>query len=266
MFDVICPVCKAPLSVGAKLWQCPQQHSFDVARDGYINLLPVQHKKSLSPGDTADAVAARRAFLAAGHYQPLRDHVVGLLADVAAQQLLDLGCGEGYYTHAMRSVVPHVLGLDIAKPAIQTAAKRDKTVQWVVGSGAQLPLADASVDVVSSLFSPLPVAEMQRVLRVGGHVLVATPAPEHLWSIREALFGDVRAHEPDKFLTHLAPAFALVSQTEIRVALHLPQTDLRHVIAMTPYAWKARADRRALLEAHEQFETEAVFRVLLLKK
>lgn len=269
MAQLICPICRGHLRLidTAKMWRCEQNHSFDVARQGYVNLLPVQHKNSLHPGDTADSVAARRAFLQAGFYQPLRDHVAQCLAEWQVQSLLDLGCGEGYYTQAMaqamQAALADVVGLDIAKPAIQHAAKQFKQITWVVGSGALLPLADASVDVVSSLFSPLPVAEMARVLKQDGRLIVATPAPDHLLSLRQGLFDEVRLHEPDKFIDHVATHFSLQQQHEIRVPLQLTGADVRNLLAMTPYAWKARADKRAALEAHEQFASEAVFRVMV---
>ncbi len=262
----ICPLCQSPLLAQAPSWRCENGHSFDVAREGYVNLLPVQHKKSKSPGDTPDSVQARRAFLQAGHYQPLRDAVTDLLRPLAALTLLDLGCGEGYYTSALHEVVPEVTGLDIAKPAIQLAARRFKGITWLVGSGSLLPLAAQSQDVVSSLFSPLPVAEMARVLRPGGHVLVVTPAPEHLWTVREGLFGEVRAHEPDKFLKDFAEGFELVGRELVRYPLTLTQQALKDLLAMTPYAWKAKAERRALLEQQDGFATEAAFSVMLFRK
>ena len=119
MIALICPICQSALAAAPKTWCCTNGHSFDVARQGYVHLLPVQHKKSRSPGDTPEAVAARRAFLQAGFYQPLRDHVVQVLRELAVTQVLDLGCGEGYYTSAMRTVATDVVGLDIAKPAVQ---------------------------------------------------------------------------------------------------------------------------------------------------
>lgn len=262
----ICPLCQSPLLAQAPSWRCQHGHSFDVAREGYVNLLPVQHKKSKSPGDTPASVQARRAFLSAGHYQPLRDAVTALLRPLAATTLLDIGCGEGYYTNALRAVVPGVIGLDIAKPAIQLAARRCKDITWLVASGSLLPLAAGSQDVVSSLFSPLPVAEMARVLRPGGHVLVVTPAPEHLWAVREGLFGDVRAHEPDKFLRDFAVGFELVGRESVRYPLTLSQQALRELLAMTPYAWKATAERRAALEQQDGFVTEAAFSVMLFRK
>lgn len=263
---IICPLCQSLLTRDAGQWHCPQRHMFDVAREGYVNLLPVQHKKSRQPGDAGDMVLARREFLAGGHYQPLRDTVIAQLRDLQPASVLDIGCGEGYYTQAMAEVVPDVTGLDIAKPAIQLAARRCKGPVWLVAGGARLPLGDQSVALVTSLFSPLPVAEMARVLVPEGLLLVVTPAPDHLRSVREALFDTLIPHEPDKFLEMLAPQFHLHSRQEVRCPLALTQASLRQLLAMTPYVWRAKAERRAALEAHEQWQTEAAFTLFLLRK
>lgn len=93
-----CPLCHQPLTQINNSVICPQRHQFDVAKEGYINLLPVQHKRSRDPGDSAEMMQARRAFLDAGHYQPLRDAVINLLRerlDQSATAILDIGCGEG---------------------------------------------------------------------------------------------------------------------------------------------------------------------------
>ncbi|HEY9544710.1 MAG TPA: methyltransferase domain-containing protein, partial [Solimonas sp.] len=164
MAHIICPLCRLPLQCDAKTWHCENRHSFDVAREGYVNLLPVQHKNSRDPGDDPKMVQARRDFLQAGHYQPLRDAVLQLLAPLNAQSLLDIGCGEGWYTGAFPQIANEVIGLDIARPAIRLAAKRYPDITWLVGSGALLPLADSSIDIVSNMFTQLHVAEMQRVL------------------------------------------------------------------------------------------------------
>lgn len=263
---LICPLCRLPLLRETAVWRCDNRHSFDVAREGYVNLLPVQQKKSRDPGDNPEMVQARRDFLQAGYYGPLRDAVIARLQALNLHSLLDLGCGEGWYTGAMTAAATDITGLDIAKPAVRLAAKKHPGITWLVGSGAALPLADASVDAVCSLFSPLPVAEMQRVLKPGGHVLVARPAPDHLWKVREGLFGEVQAHQPEKFLPELQTAFTLQEQAEIRFPLHLTQTALKQLLAMTPYVWKAKPERRAALETHEAFETEAAFSLMVLRK
>ncbi|MGA1372629.1 MAG: putative RNA methyltransferase [Pseudomonadales bacterium] len=266
MLTIICPVCRAPLAREERRWACLSGHDFDVAREGYVNLLPVQHRKSREPGDAEAMVRARRDFLSTGHYQPLRDTVLSLLRELAPASLLDIGCGEGYYTEAMATVVPQVIGLDIAKPAIRLAARRCKGPIWLVAGGARLPVGDASVDMITSLFSPLPVEEMARVLTPKGLLLVVTPAPLHLASVREALFDRVIAHEPEKFLRALSPQFICANRIDITFELTLSQAALRQLLLMTPYVWRARAERRAALEARPALETAAAFTLFVLRK
>lgn len=259
MIPFVCPLCRQPLVPAANAWSCPARHSFDVAREGYVNLLPVQDKASRDPGDNPAMVAARRAFLEAGHYQALREAAVTLLAPLGAGRLVDLGCGEGYYTTALATAVAETVGVDIAKPAVRLAAKRSRAITWVVASGARLPLADAAVDAATSLFCRLHPAETRRVLTAGGHILVAGPAADHLRELRAELFDEVHPHEPDKTGTELADRFTQVVAHEVRHTLHLDQAGLRNLLAMTPYAWRARPERRAALEERESFTTEAVF-------
>ncbi|AXQ28892.1 methyltransferase domain-containing protein [Solimonas sp. K1W22B-7] len=266
MIVILCPVCRQPLSRDAKSWHCLREHSFDVAREGYINLLPVQQKNSREPGDDPQTVMARREFLQAGHYQPLRDALLALAAPLQSQSLLDIGCGEGYYTGALAAVSAQVTGIDIARPAIRIAAKRYPEVTWLVGSGAHLPVADGTVDLVCNIFTQLHVAEMHRVLRPEGHVLVVTPAAGHLRRIREQLFDEVRPYDKDKFLGAFEAQFELRSRQELQFPLSLAQPGLRQLLQMTPYAWKAKPERRAALEASERQDTEAAFSLLLFRR
>ena len=262
----ICPLCRRPLECGARIWRCDHGHSFDVAREGYVNLLPVQHKNSRDPGDDPQMVMARREFLQAGHYQPLRDAVLALLAPLQSRRLLDIGCGEGYYTSAFTTIAPEVTGLDIARPAIRLAARRFGGITWLVGSGALLPLASASVDLICNLFTQLHIEEMHRVLQADGHLLVVTPAPDHLWSIRAQLFDQVRPHDPAKFLGGLESRFALQAQQVVRFGLPLDLLGLQQLLQMTPYAWKARPERRAALAQRERCVTEAAFSLMLFSR
>lgn len=262
MPELICPLCRERLHRDGPAWRCAAGHAFDIAREGYVNLLPVQHKHSKAPGDNPEMVVARREFLDAGHYAPLRERLLAMIRTLRPDRMVDIGCGEGYYTGAFAEAVSDLTGLDIAKPAVRLAAKRIPRVQWIVGSGALLPLADGSVDLVTSLFSPLPVQEMRRVLRPEGRLLVATPSPDHLWNIREALFGEVRPHEPAKFIDTLAAAFRLENTEEVRTSLELSQHALRQLLMMTPYVWKARPEQRQALEAHATWRTEASFTIM----
>lgn len=266
MLILQCPLCQAPLAPGGNAYHCTNRHAFDLAREGYLNLLPVQHKKSRDPGDNADMVRARREFLAAGHYAPLRDAVAAQVAALAPASVLDIGCGEGYYTAAMQQGGNEVVALDIGKAAIRLAAKRYPGVRWLVASAARLPLADGSVDLACSLFAPLPAGELARVLRPGGHLLLATPAPGHLAALRAALFDQVEPHRPEKLLAPLAADFAPAASRELAVPLALSAVDLANLLLMTPYAWRAKPERRAALAALPAFGDTAVFRLYLLRR
>lgn len=263
---LMCPVCRTALVLNDRTWRCDNNHSYDVAKQGYVNLHVVQHKHSKNPGDTPESVQARRAFLTTGHYAPLQQAVVQKIRDLRIENLLDIGCGEGYYTNAMQAEVLQCVGVDIAKNAVQVAAKINKEVTWVVGTGATLPVLDQSIDLCSSLFSPIPKQEILRVLKPQGYLMLVTPAAEHLYAMREALFEEVKPHEPAKFVEQLAEFFDLVDEQVVDAALVLSQQDLKNLIAMTPYAYKVKAERREALEAQAQFKVNAQYQIYLFQK
>ena len=169
MIQVICPVCGAALEPQGAAWRCVQGHCFDVARQGYVNLLTVTQKHSRHPGDTREMVAARRAFLDAGWYAP----IAGALADLvrrfcpAAEAVLDAGCGEGYYLSQL-GWIPERWGIDISRDAVRYAAARDRSAHWLTATAAHLPFADGGFDCVLSMFALTAGAELFRVLRPGG--------------------------------------------------------------------------------------------------
>ncbi|MEC6739892.1 putative RNA methyltransferase [Acinetobacter baumannii] len=264
--NLMCPVCRQRLELVSKTWRCEQGHSYDIAKQGYVNLHVVQHKHSKNPGDTPESVDARRAFLQGGYYQPLQQAVVHLLKDLKAKMVLDIGCGEGYYTSAMQQVVEQCIGVDIAKNAVQRAAKLNDKVTWVVGTGATLPVIDQSMDVCTSLFSPIPQTEILRVLKDDGYLIVVTPATDHLYAMREALFEQVNPHTPQKFVEQLQDLFELKEQQVIDAPLVIDQQALKNLIAMTPYAYKASPERRMQLEQKAHLQVTASFQIYLFQK
>ncbi|TCM69117.1 23S rRNA m(1)G-745 methyltransferase [Acinetobacter calcoaceticus] len=263
---LMCPVCSHPLQREQRRWYCENNHSYDVAKQGYVNLHVVQHKHSKNPGDTVASIEARRAFLQAQYYQDLQQAVVSLIHKLKIENLLDIGCGEGYYTSAMQAEVLQCVGVDIAKNAVHVAAKLNPEVTWVVGTGAILPVLDQSIDLCSSLFSPIPQQEILRVLKPKGYLLVVTPAEQHLYALREALFEQVNAHHPEKFVEQLQADFELLQQSVVNSALHLPQQDLKNLIAMTPYAYKAKPELRLQLEQRASMDVTASFQIYLFQK
>lgn len=263
---LMCPICREALTLVDKSWRCAQQHSYDVAKQGYVNLHVVQHKHSKNPGDTLQSVEARREFLEAGYYQPLQQAVVNKIEQLKINTLLDIGCGEGYYTSAMQAVVQQCIGVDIAKNAVQVAAKRNSKVTWVVGTGAVLPVRPESMDMCTSLFSPIPEQEILSVLKPRGYLLVVTPAQQHLYAMREALFDQVNPHLPEKFVHQLEQNFDLIEQQVVDAPLNLDQAALTQLIAMTPYAYKAKVEKRELLQQRMALDVIASFQIYLFQK
>ncbi len=266
MSVLMCPVCRQALNLVANSWQCEKGHHYDVAKQGYVNLHVVQHKHSKTPGDTPESVLARREFLQAGFYQPLQQVMVELLQQLKPKAVLDIGCGEGYYTHAMQPWTKHCVGVDIAKTAVQRAAKLNSKIVWVVGTGAILPVQDHSIDVCTSLFSPIPQQEITRVLKDEGYLIIATPAPRHLYALREALFEQVKLHEPQKFVEQLNAEFEVKHEQLVEAPLSLDQQALKNLIAMTPYAYKANPERRKAIEQQQYFAVTAAFQIYVFQK
>uniref|UniRef100_UPI0028A288B7 putative RNA methyltransferase n=1 Tax=Stutzerimonas nitrititolerans TaxID=2482751 RepID=UPI0028A288B7 len=168
-----CPICQAPLQTVDNGVVCPANHRFDRARQGYLNLLPVQHKNSRDPGDNQAMVEARRRFLDGGYYAPLAERLAQLAAERTLTRWLDIGCGEGYYTAQLAQALPGADGyaLDISREAVKRACKRAPQLEWLVASMARVPLADASCDLLASVFSPLDWNEARRLLAPGGGLL-----------------------------------------------------------------------------------------------
>ena len=140
----LCPLCQQALTLTDKTYRCVNNHSFDKAKQGYVNLLPVQFKHSKAPGDNKEMVVARRAFLDKQFYQPLVDKMLALYQQYAKQDLplLDAGCGEGFYTHQHKTNKNQVYGVDIAKETIKIAAKRYQDCHFSVGTLSKLSFDD----------------------------------------------------------------------------------------------------------------------------
>lgn len=263
-----CPLCKEPLELDRQSWRCANGHSFDRAKEGYVNLLPVNQKRSREPGDSAEMLNARRRFLEAGHYAPLADAIGALLQShtAAPSCALDVGCGEGWYVRRLAAQgwpAEHIFGVDIAKAGVRLAAKKQPLAQFAVASSYQLPVADHSVDAILRVFAPGPTEELRRVLKPGGILVDVSPGPEHLWSLKSRLYENPQQHAAPEKLQGLEPV------SEMRCDFSLDITTNEHVrdfLAMTPFAWKGRAEARAALEQQETLVLEADFLLRVYRK
>jgi 23S rRNA (guanine745-N1)-methyltransferase len=266
-----CPLCQQPLHHASKQWRCENNHQFDRAKEGYVNLMPVQHKRSKQPGDSAEMMQARRAFLDGGYYQPLQQRVAELL-DAAlpdeAEALLDIGCGEGYYTAAVAARLSQkrvlaVHGLDVAKVAIRSAAKRYPTVSFCVASSHRLPFADASFDAVLRIYAPCKAEELARVVKAGGVVVTVSPGPRHLYQLKQQVYQDVQLHaENDEQLE----GFTCEIIETLAYPMTLPGAQAANLLQMTPFAWRASPQVQQQLAATTAFACETDFAIRLYRR
>lgn len=265
----LCPVCRDRLALteAESRWVCPAGHSFDVAREGYVNLLLAGQRRSRQPGDSPEMVGARRRFLATGAYDPLSAAVARVVADDQPCIVLDVGCGEGRHTRAISA--PAVLGIDVAKTAVAAAARSHPGGSYAVASAADLPVEDGAVDVAVNVFGPVIAAELARVVRPGGAVVTAFPAAGHLEGLRAMVYPGARPHELKPPLRDADEWF--VQTGSISVTFTLAVTDvaaLRDLFAMTPYRWHAPPDMddRIAAAVSPRFETLADIQVATYRR
>lgn len=249
-FDALaCPLDGCPLTHSEKAWRCENGHSFDVARQGYVHLLPVQKKRSLDPGDSKEMVAARQRFLNAGFYtkiaEAVSDRALQSLPGEGTGSVLDAGSGEGFYLRHLASLAGEkdlaMIGVDISKWAVLAAAKQYKNTRWVVGSNANLPVLPESLDLVLCLFGFPVYSEFARVLKTGGQVLQVDAGADHLRELREIIYPELKA-PGDKGIP--APeGFRQLDSSVVRFALNLPdQESIADLLAMTPHLYRATSE------------------------
>lgn len=236
--NLICPICGAVLRPVEKEYRCDTNHSFDIARQGYVNLLTVQQKRSLHPGDTREQVLSRRAFLEAGFYEPIARTLCDAAKEWNAQgPILDVGCGEGYYSARLaQSMTAELTGLDISKEAVRCAAGKYKNALWLCGTAAHLPVADHSAGVLCSLFALTMPEEFRRVLRPDGYYFQVLAAEDHLMGLKSIIYPKL-VHKQKDTVPEL-PGFELVKSMPIRFDFTVEGAQVQNLLSMTPHVYR----------------------------
>ncbi len=235
---LVCPLCGEVLTQQEKQFVCPRNHSFDMARQGYVHLLPVQRKHSLAPGDTREQVLSRRAFLEEGHYAPILE----ALTDAARRhgawgELLDVGCGEGYYCSRLAKALGLPLtGLDISKEAVRCAAAKYKDARWLCATAAHIPVPDGSAGVLTSLFALTLPEEFRRVLGENGLFFQVLAAEDHLLGLKSIIYDQLTHREKD--LAPSLPGFALLESLPIRFDFTVEGEQVQSLFSMTPHVFR----------------------------
>ena len=222
-----------------KSLRCFSGHSFDKAKEGYVNLL-MKNASGKRHGDDKLMVLARKNFLDKGFYSTLRQRISQVLG--SGNLVLDSGCGEGYYT-SLFAEDNTVLGIDISKDALKYAAKRCKKATFGVASISDIPVADFSLDAVLNIFAPDSPKEFARILKEGGRLIEVLPLENHLFELKERIYQNPYKNPTPNYEK---VGFKIKSVTEVKYKIHLETNeDIEALFKMTPYYYKtSRADQQ----------------------
>ncbi len=266
-----CPLCHCPLQPVARRLRCQRNHCFDVAKEGYVNLLLAHQKRSSNPGDDKQMLTSRREFLGKGYYRPLLDHLTQQCLEVLAEasgavfSLLDTGCGEGHYSGLIAAALEKAEGrqllwigaIDVSKEAVRMAAKRHKTVQFAVASNASIPVGDHRLDCVLRIFAPVYGKEIVRVLKPMGQFISVAPGPRHLYALRRLVYDEPREHS-----SPIVPIPGLKHSERVHLDFELTLADAgdtRRLLSMTPYYWHTSRFKQYEIAMRETLTTEVSF-------
>ena len=260
-----------PLTLGERgVAACSGGHTFDRARDGYYNLL--LSNAGGTHGDNREMLEARRRFLDTGAYLPLANKVAELVSRDFPEggALLDIGCGEGYYTSIVAACLtdtgksPDVHGFDISKDGVRLTAKRDKSFSLAVASAYKMPIADESFDAAINVFSPLALEETVRILRRGGRFVMAIPDVNHLFGLKSALYATPYKNKPE---SPELEGLDLIATERVQYTLKLKSAEeINALFMMTPYAYRTPPESRARLLSMASLDTEVEFVVFVYQK
>lgn len=278
-----CPVCRERLLLSAEGYQCSKNHTFDAARQGYVNFLLSHKKHSKEPGDSPEMIMSRRRFLGLGLYHRVSDGVNEAIAGAlresekgSAFAILDAGCGEGFYLQRLKESLARSLGnnyaidyygVDISKFAVRQATQRDKTMSWFVASIIDLPFAPSSFDIVLNIFSPANFAEFSRILRETGSLVIVSPGPRHLNGLRDIIYPIAREHAAPDLSEQAREHFLLPTTTRVNYPVELKSgTEIMDLLAMTPYYWNIDLSTKSKVEALDHLALDVDVEIRVFKK
>ena len=235
---LICPICGNELQKIDRSYCCENRHSFDIARQGYVNLLAVQQKHSLLPGDTREQVLSRRAFLEQGFYAPIAQALLEAARRYGPEgEILDVGCGEGWYCSQLAEKLGLPLtGLDISKEAVRCAAAKYKGPLWMCATAAHIPVENHSVGLLTSLFALTLPEDFHRVLREDGLFFQVLAAEDHLLGLKSVIYDELTHKE--KNTEPELPGFERLESIPIRFDFTVEGEQIANLFSMTPHVFR----------------------------
>lgn len=271
-----CPVCNKGLHKDNNTYKCELNHSYDISKHGYINLLLANQIHSLFPGDRPEMILARKRFLHENYYHVLREKLVEVIKNYLSEVTVfcDLACGEGYYTNYIHQEISNnhsfiTYGIDLSKQGIIEASKEAKRLKlnnvfYSIGNLMYLPFLDNSFDIMLNCFAPLVSDEFSRVLKENGIYIRVLPGKNHLYELKKVLYENVLFNEPkEKDITN----FSLIEQISIEKKVLLKNNQMiQDLFMMTPYYYKTSTEAIKNLNALNELETTIAFEILIYRK
>lgn len=242
-----CPICQEALDLVQQSLACPNRHSFDLAKFGYVNLAP-----QVKPSKDYDkeSFQNRQLVLENGFY----DHILTTLSECLSpldhpSNILDIGCGEGYYSRSLQERYPDhsFYAFDLSKESIQLAAKSDHEwkVKWFVGDLARLPLLDQSMDLLLDIFSPANYQEFKRILAPDGRLIKVIPTASHLQEIRQKVKEhlDQADYSNEQIIQHFSDHFTVEQSLHCQERFELTPALREALLSMTPLLFHVDASQ-----------------------
>ena len=253
-----CPNCKEVLIRKDNSYTCLNNHHFDCAKSGYVNLLQGNAKQH---GDDLKMLKSRQAFLDKGYYTPLSDRLKEIINTINPPTILDAGCGEGWYCEQIQG---NIIGVDISKDGCNLSAKRNKSMIFAVGSTFDLPIMDQSIDLVYSIFAPFDHAELHRVLKENGCFIHVFPLVDHLLGLKQAVYDEAYVND---IISDELNGFITDSYCEVKDMIHLNDHEsIMNLFAMTPYVHRTKTSELNRLDTLNEVITQIEFGIRVFKK
>ena len=253
--DILCPVCKNKLDLSGRSFRCCNGHNFDIAKEGYLNL---NLKNSKNTGDNPDMIKARKRFLEQGYYSFLKDEVNKLLHE--DDSLVDLACGEGYYTKDF--ICKDKIGIDLSKSGLRIASKSDKSTLYLLNSIFHDPLRDKCADKVITIFAPIAEEEICRILKDDGRFILVRPDERHLYELKEAIYEKPYLNEAKDVIIK---GLTREKQIAIEKKMCVKKPYIEDLFMMTPYVNTTSQKDKEKLTSIEQLDISFCFLIDIFK-
>lgn len=267
MTEIICPVCGKELKEENRSFVCENNHCFDKAKEGYVNLLRVSHKPGSAIGDNKDMALNRRDFLSKGYFESLvRDLVEFIKSEARPRPVIaDICCGEGYYGDKIKSEIDcEMIGFDLSKEMVRLAAKRKNGITYFVGNLANIPIKDESIDIAMHLFAPFHEREFSRIIKKDGYILSVVAGENHLFELKELLYDTPYKNDEQPPQTQ---SLKLIDKRKVTSKVHLKSNeDIMSLFKMTPYYYHTKSEDKIKLDNVNEMDITTDFVVFVYKK